>query len=377
MFRIDLKSNRLTRLEERRFADLNIRERSHLQEWFANMPDALGEPLLIIQKEFDGFDETRERLDLLALDKEGQLVLIENKLDDSGRDVVWQAIKYAAYVSTLSKAQIVEIFQQYLDKHCGGGNATERIREFLGSDEFDEVVLNPRSSQRIILIAANFRREITATALWLLSRGIPTQCFTVTPFLHGDDVLVDVRQIIPVSEASDYMMGVALKENDERISQQTQKTRHIRRLKFWSQVLERFRGSSLKIYNGISPSQDNWLSAGCGISGCHYAMIFGLHEARVELIFARARADENRQLFDQLYERRAELEESFGYELDWDRGPDERKKAIIRYSADFDGLDEAAWPEIVEWLLQHMGSLERTFGPVLSVVGQRLKQSRG
>lgn len=43
------------------------------------------EELLIIQKEFDGFEDTRERLDLLALDKEGRLVLIENKLDDTGR----------------------------------------------------------------------------------------------------------------------------------------------------------------------------------------------------------------------------------------------------------------------------------------------------
>ncbi len=65
------------------------------------MPESLGEELLIIQKEFDGFDETRERLDLLALDKQGSLVVIENKLDDSGRDVVWQALKYASYCSSL------------------------------------------------------------------------------------------------------------------------------------------------------------------------------------------------------------------------------------------------------------------------------------
>jgi hypothetical protein len=43
--------------------------------------------MLIIQKEFCGFNDTNERLDLLALDKWGNLVIIENKLDDSGRDV--------------------------------------------------------------------------------------------------------------------------------------------------------------------------------------------------------------------------------------------------------------------------------------------------
>lgn len=65
----------------------------------------------------NGSATTRERLDLLALDKEGNLVIIENKLDDSGRDVVWQALKYASYCSTLTKEEIIRIFQEYLDKY--------------------------------------------------------------------------------------------------------------------------------------------------------------------------------------------------------------------------------------------------------------------
>ena len=39
---------------------------------------------------------------------------IENKLDDSGRNVVWQSMKYAGYCSSLKKDDIKEIFQQYL-----------------------------------------------------------------------------------------------------------------------------------------------------------------------------------------------------------------------------------------------------------------------
>ncbi|AXA41638.1 hypothetical protein DLJ82_4074 [Rhizobium leguminosarum] len=69
MFRVDRTKNRIARLAQRRFGELALRERDHLQEWLVHQPDALGEELLIIQKEFDGFDETRERLDLLALDK--------------------------------------------------------------------------------------------------------------------------------------------------------------------------------------------------------------------------------------------------------------------------------------------------------------------
>ena len=173
MFQIDRSANRLRKLERTSFSEVGFREREHLQEWLATMPDALCEAmsegedgLLIIQKEFDGFDATRERLDLLALDRAGQLVIIENKLDDSGRDVVWQALKYAAYCSSLKKAEIVGIFQQYLDR-LGGGDAAGMICEFLGEDTLDEVVLNDGTNQRIVFIAANFRREVTATVLWL------------------------------------------------------------------------------------------------------------------------------------------------------------------------------------------------------------------
>lgn len=111
MFSINKDDNTIEKIQPTKFSDLGFSERNHLQEWIAKNPAALGEELLIIQKEFDGFDDTRERLDLLALDKDGNLVIIENKLDDSGRNVTWQALKYASYCSTLTKDQIVEIYQ--------------------------------------------------------------------------------------------------------------------------------------------------------------------------------------------------------------------------------------------------------------------------
>ena len=95
MFRLDVITNSITAIERTSFTKLSYGERKHLQEWIAGSPECLGEDLLIIQKEFDGFDETRERLDLLALDKDGQLVVIEKSLSlhqylnwtNSGKDL--------------------------------------------------------------------------------------------------------------------------------------------------------------------------------------------------------------------------------------------------------------------------------------------------
>ena len=217
MFKVQRSENRLLRLEEPRFSDLHLRERDHLQEWLVQTPEVLGEDLLIIQKEFDGFEDTRERLDVLALDKEGRLVVVENKLDDSGRDVVWQALKYVAYCSTLKKAEIIAIYQKYLDRWCEGRTAATKLCEFLEVDDLDDTVLNAGNEQRLILVAANFRKEVTSTVLWLIRHGIRAQCFRVVPYGFEQELLIDLRQIIPTPEAADYMIGMAAKESEENL----------------------------------------------------------------------------------------------------------------------------------------------------------------
>ena len=116
MFAINKSDNSISEIKKCSFHELGFKERENLQEWIAKSPNCFGEDLLIIQKEFNGFNDTNERLDLLALDQDGSLVIIENKLDDTGRDVVWQCLKYVSYCSTLTKAQIIEIYQDYLDK---------------------------------------------------------------------------------------------------------------------------------------------------------------------------------------------------------------------------------------------------------------------
>ncbi len=234
MYLINPESNRISRLETKKFSELGFTERKHLQEWLANEPEALGEELLIIQKEFDGFSETRERLDLLALDKDGNLVIIENKLDDTGRDVVWQGLKYASYCSNLSKAQILDIFQQYLVSINSGEDGISMICEFLETPDFDEVVLNQGSRQRLIFVAAKFRKEVTSTALWLINYGVDVRCFKVTPYALNDALFLNVEQIIPTPEARQLMIGMNAKEAEEKYTEAELKNRHKIRLEYWS-----------------------------------------------------------------------------------------------------------------------------------------------
>lgn len=64
LFRINPENRESEKIAEVDFARLGFKERQDIQEWVAANPGILGEDLLIIGKEFSGFDRTDERFDL-------------------------------------------------------------------------------------------------------------------------------------------------------------------------------------------------------------------------------------------------------------------------------------------------------------------------
>jgi len=364
IFEIDKNSNRISKIQSRPLSALNLNERGHLQEWIANNSEALGEDLLIIQKEFSGFEETNERIDLLALDKEGTVVVIENKLDDSGKDVVWQALKYVSYCSRLDKASIIEIFQKYLDNQNLSENASDLICEYYNEGSITEVILNTGSNQRIILVGANFRKEVTSAALWLIENGIRIQCIKVNPFSFESKLLLNVSQIIPTEESKDYMIGMLNKKSEEKRANTAKKESHQQREKFWKKVLDHMLEKGFRLYGNVSPTMDHWLSAGSGKSFCVYTMIFIKSNPRIEFSMTSSSKDENKRTFDFLKSNSDQIEKDFGAKLTWDR-LDEKKMSIIRYSSDFDGSDETNWDDMASWFYEHMKKFEKAIKPLI------------
>ena len=372
MYRINKKDNVIEKIEERKFSELGFREREHLQEWLAHNPEALGESLLIIQKEFNGFDGTNERLDLLALDKDGNLVVIENKLDDTGKDVTWQALKYASYCSTLTKSQIVDIYQKYLDKYEVGSNAIEKIVEFLEEEDFELLILNKGTSQRIIFVSNHYRTEVTSTVLWLLEHQIQIQCFKATPYSMGEELLLQIDQIIPIPEAKEYMIGINAKEKESKNSETDLKNRHHIRLEFWKQLLQAAKESGNTLFSNISPSKDHWLSAGSGMRDVRFTYVFMKQAARVELYISRSKTEENKFIFDELYKIKEDIEKKFGDTLEWER-LDNKKACRIKYEKPFDGYNKDEWSKIIPFMIESMNNLEKAFKEPLAKINTQLK----
>jgi len=372
MYRINKSDNSIQRLEQKTFSSLGFRERDHLQEWIAKQPDVLGEDLLIIQKEFSGFDETNERLDLLALDKQGALVIIENKLDDSGRDVTWQALKYASYCSGLSKSNIVKIFQKFLDVSEPGVKAEDRICEFLGSQDFTEITLNKGVTQRIMLMAANFRKEVTSTVLWLMNFKVRLQCFRAMPYAMGEELFLNVEQIIPTQDTEEYMIGMAEKAQDDIEDQVEQKHRHVVRREFWGRLIDAMNASSSNLYQSISPSVYSWIGAGSGVGGIGFNFAVTKQYGRAELYIDRGNKSENKLVFEGLERRKDEIQEAFGGKLEWER-LDEKRACRIKAETVANVYDRDQWEKMIRFMVDAMCRLEASLKMPVREVWEQVK----
>ena len=207
LFRVNPESRKTDKIEEVDFRRVGLKERKDIQEWVAANPSILGEDLLIIGKEFSGFDLTNERLDLLAVDSDGRLVIIELKRDDTGANAHWQAIKYASYLRRATAEQIVGVLAEY--KNVSPEDAWEELAQHLGADDLNAL----NNDQRIILASHRFAPEVTSAALWLNDKANGEDlitCVTLTPYQDADtgSLYIQATTIIPVPGEEDYVIGI-------------------------------------------------------------------------------------------------------------------------------------------------------------------------
>lgn len=194
------------------FTELKIWERSHIQEWIRKSPEILGEELLILTVEFDKFVESSDRLDILAMDVEGNIVVIELKRDNMAGYADLQAIRYASMISSLTLQTLLPYFVKYLNKHAAeqvfdNEKAENLIREHVNGD-FQDFSTRPR----IILCSENFSQELTTSVLWLRQFGVDISCVRIKPHKVGERIIVVPTLIIPLPEAKQYQTEIQLKE---------------------------------------------------------------------------------------------------------------------------------------------------------------------
>lgn len=178
-----------------------------LEDWLENNPDGIVEDskLLIIGRQVQ--TSLAGAIDLLALDRQGALVVIELKRGRTPRETVAQALEYAAYAAQLDYAQIEGVARQYQDDD--GLSLAEAHREYFALKTEEGVSFN--KSQRIVVVGETITPEIRETATFLNDNGLRVTCLEFSFFctddgkrlLSGDVVVTgDARTEKPVASGS-------------------------------------------------------------------------------------------------------------------------------------------------------------------------------
>jgi len=229
IFSIDRDSNELSQIREEAFAALDVLERRDFQEWVIDNPEILGENLLVIQSEYANFKETSDRLDILALDVDGKLVVVELKRDEADATTDLQAIKYASYCATLTAEDIQKEYRKFWNER-GKDYSPEKVgqhfTEFLDGSVYEEITDEGWASfdlddrPRILLAAGSFDIQVTAPVVWLTEEyDLDIKCVTMHAYKHEGELLLHSRQVIPIQEAEEYMAERSAKQKQKSSSQ--------------------------------------------------------------------------------------------------------------------------------------------------------------
>jgi len=284
-------------------------EAKDFTSWLEKNIEVLGEEidvdLTAIEKEKDvGTFST----DLLAEDRSGQKVVIENQLKKTDHDHLGKIITYIS-------------------------NLDAKIAIWISS--------NPRPEH---LKAIDWLNETAADIKFYL-------------------VKIEAYKIDKSDPAAKFFVVSGPSEEAKKAGEEKQKTakRHGLRFEFWQTLLEKIKKKTT-LHSNISPNIWSWIGTGAGRAGLGFNYGITYKYGQVELYIDRGQdaKEENKSVFDQLYARRVKINKAFGGKLDWER-LDNRRASRIKKTFNYAGLeDKDKWNKLTDDMIDAMIRLEKS-----------------
>ena len=285
------------KLKEVDIRELWKHEQYDFSEWLSkkenieNLNEILGLTLIDISKEtYVG----SYRCDLFAKDETtGIKVIIENQLEVSNHDHLGKIITYA---SGLDAKVVVWIVKEAREEH-------RSAIEWLNN--------NTNSNINFFLI------EIHA---YKIGESDPAPMFQV------------------VEQPNDFIKNNKSTNRDESMNKSQSQ-----RIEFWNQfnnvVIERG-----KPFNIRKATTDHWYNVAIGTSEAHIDITLVNKDS---LIGVELYITDNKELFDKLYERKNEIEQELGFNLDWRRLDNSKASRIVYHIKGLNFDDHSNYNELM------------------------------
>lgn len=252
-------------------------------------------------------------VDIVAEDNNGRIVIIENQLEKSNHDHLGKLITYLTAVEASCAIWIVS---------------------------------EPRAEH---VKAIAWLNESTSTDFFLIK---------LEAIKIGDSAPAPLfTEIVGPSEEA---REIGETKKDLKESQ-------ILRKQFWSQLLD-YSNDKTNLHSNISPGTHGWIGTGAGKTGLSYNYNIRKNKANVELYIDRGKDSEteNELIFDELTEKKEQIEASFGENLSWEKLEDKRACKIAKHFDDGGYSDEENWELIITDLVDNMIRLEKSLSKHLN-----------
>jgi hypothetical protein len=169
----------------------------HLENWVITDSSLLGEPLLVIGRQVV-IPEIKDRLDVLALDPQGNAVVVELKRGKLKDPVDMQALRYASYISKWRFEDFENQARAYLNTADDPDfNFNELYEQFCTDAGIDEIP-DLNSDQRVIIVGSEVKDKLGSVALWLHDHNIDIKVIEVEVYREGENILIRPNIIIPL-----------------------------------------------------------------------------------------------------------------------------------------------------------------------------------
>ena len=302
---------KLGKLEEVDIRKVWPHEQYDFSKWLATeenikeLGDALNLSLTDVETEkFVG----NYRCDILCKDEiTGKMVLIENQLEPTNHDHLGKIITYA---SGLDAAVVVWIVASARDEHASA-------IEWLNKHTDDEISF--------------FLMEVHA---YKIGDSDPAPQFKIIE--QPNDF---VKIVKAVSKSSDM--------------NESQKNR----LEFWTQFNEVV-DSKGKPFNKRKATTDHWYNVAIGSSDASISidLVNKEHKIRVSLWI-----NDNKDIFDALFQRKDEIETALGFGLEWNRLDNKKASYICTYIKGLDFKKQDNYPMLMEQIVDLVLKMRNVF----------------
>jgi hypothetical protein len=181
----------------------------NVEDWVEAKPDILGEQLLIIGRQVP-LDEGKDRIDLLAIDKAANLVVIELKRDLVGGEADLQAVRYAAQVAQWKYDDVRRTAEGYWKSlKSERGTLAQEVEKFC--DQGTQV----NADQRVILAGRDLKPRLGTVALWLRKHALNVSVVAIGVLRDGDRMYLKPQVVIPVPSEDRLRSAVTVGSSDK------------------------------------------------------------------------------------------------------------------------------------------------------------------